>query len=51
MAEYQHRGHTVTDLKNPFVGLTKYRFPVLEREVCDAREITEVKGVVSRDRL
>ena len=62
MAEYLHRGHTVTDLKYHFVWATKYRFPVLEREVavrardlirevCEAREITVVKGVVSRDHV
>jgi len=62
MAEYLHRGHTVTDLKYHFVWTTKYRFPVLQREVavrardlirevCEAREITVVKGVVSRDHV
>ncbi len=62
MAEYLHRGHTVTDLKYHFVWATKYRFPVLQREVavrardvirevCEAREITVVKGVVSRDHV
>ncbi len=29
MAEYLHRGHTVTDLKYHFVWAIKYRFPVL----------------------
>ena len=62
MAEHLHRGHTVTDLKYHFVWATKYRFPVLQREVavrardlirevCEAREITVVKGVVSRDHV
>jgi len=62
MAEYLRRGHPVTDLKYHFVWATKYRFPVLQREVavrardvirevCEAREITVVKGVVSRDHV
>jgi putative transposase len=62
MAEYLHRGRTVTDLKYHFVWATKCRFPVLQREVairardlirevCEAREITVLKGVVSRDHV
>lgn len=62
MAEYLHRGHTVTDLKYHFVWATKYRYPVLRgevavrardliRDVCQAREITILKGVVSRDHV
>ncbi len=29
MADYIHRGHTVTDVKYHFVWATKYRYPVL----------------------
>ena len=62
MREYLHRGHTVTDIKYHFVWATKYRYPVLVgevghrlrdivREVCESREITIVKGVVSKDHV
>jgi len=62
MAEYSHRGHTVTELKYHFVWATKYRYPVLRgaialrsreviRQVCESREITIIKGVVSRDHV
>jgi putative transposase len=62
MAEYSHRGHTVTELKYHFVWVTKYRYPVLRgevavrareliRQICEAREITIIKGVVSRDHV
>ncbi len=59
---YLHRGHTITDIKYHFVWATKYRYPVLLgrvgtrardliQEVCRSREITIVKGVVSRDHV
>ena len=62
MAEYLHRGHTVTDIKFHFVWATKYRYPVLGgeiaerareliRQICEAKEITIIKGVVSRDHV
>ena len=62
MRQYLHRGHTVTDIKYHFVWATKYRYPVLVgevgqrlrdivREVCESREITIVKGVVSKDHV
>lgn len=62
MRQYLHRGHTVTDIKYHFVWATKYRYPVLTgevgrrlrdivREVCESREITIVKGVVSKDHV
>jgi putative transposase len=60
--EYLHRGHTVTDIKYHFAWVTKYRYPVLKgvvalrardiiREVCEAREVTIIKGVVSKDHV
>ena len=60
--QYLHRGHTITDIKYHFVWATKYRYAVLRgavglrardiiQEVCRAREITIVKGVVSRDHV
>ena len=62
MRAYAHRGHTITDIKYHFVWATKYRYAVLTgavgqrvreivREVCEAREITIVKGVVSKDHV
>ena len=62
MAEYLHGGHTVTDLKYHFVWATKYRVPVLRgevamrardliREICEAREMLIIKGVVSKDHV
>ena len=62
MADYAHRGHTVTELRYHFVWVTKYRYPVLRgeiglrtreviRQVCEAREITILKGVVLRDHV
>jgi putative transposase len=62
MADYSHRGHTVTELKYHFVWATKYRYPILVgeiglrareiiRQVCEAREISIIKGVVSRDHV
>ena len=62
MPEYLHRGHTVTDIKLHLVWATKYRYPVLRgeigqrareliRQVCEAKEITIIKGVVSRDHV
>ena len=61
-SKYLHRGHTVTDIKYHFVWVTKYRYPVLKgvmalrardivREVCEAREITIIKGVVSKEHV
>lgn len=60
--KYIHRGHTVSDIKYHFVWVTKYRYPVLKgavalrtreivREVCEAREITIIKGVVSKEHV
>ena len=62
MAEYRKGAHTVYDIKYHFVWVTKYRYPVLRgeiaergrdiiRQVCMAREITIVKGHVSRDQV
>ena len=62
MADYLHRGHTVTDLKYHFVWATKYRYAVLRgevavrardviRQVCEAREMSIIKGVVSQDHV
>ena len=60
MAEYHHRGHSVCDLKYHLIWVTKYRFAVLKgdvaircrdliREICQAREVSVVRGAVSPD--
>ena len=60
--EYRKGAHTVYDIKYHFVWVTKYRYPVLRgaiaervrdiiRQVCMAREITILKGHVSRDHV
>ena len=57
MAEYHHRGHSVTDLKYHLIWVTKYRFAVLKgdvaircgdlrRQICQAREVNIVRGAV-----
>lgn len=62
MAEYRKGAHTVYDLKYHLVWVTKYRYEILEgeiakrardiiREVCMSKEITIIKGHVSRDHV
>ena len=60
--EYRKGAHTVHDIKYHFVWVTKYRYHVLRgevaertrdliRQVCLAKEITILKGHVSRDHV
>ena len=60
MAEYHPRGHSVTDLKYPLIWVSKDRYAVLKgdvavrcrdliREICQAQEISVVRGAVSPD--
>ena len=60
--EYRKVAHTVYDIKYHFVWVTKYRYQVLRgeiaerardliRQVCMAKEITILKGHVSRDHV
>ena len=60
--KYLHRGHSVTDIKYHFIWVTKYRYAMLSgavalrardiiREVCEAREITIIKGIVSKNHV
>jgi putative transposase len=60
--EYRHGARTIYDLKYHLVWVTKYRYQVLRgeiavrardliRQVCMAREITILKGHVSRDHV
>ena len=61
-AEYRHGAHTIYDVKDHLVWVTKYRYPVLTgqialrardtiRQVCMAKDITILKGHVSRDHV
>jgi putative transposase len=62
MSEYRRGAHTVYDIKFHLVWVTKYRYAVLRgdvalrvrdliRELCMAKEITIVRGHVSRDHV
>jgi putative transposase len=62
MPDYRKSAHAVFDLKYHFVWVTKYRYPILRgeiaertrdliRQVCIAREITIMKGHVSKDHV
>jgi len=62
MAEYRKGAHTVHDIKYHFVWVTKYRYKVLRgeiaerardiiRQICMAREITILKGYISKDHV
>ena len=59
---YQHRGHTVVDLKYHFVWKTKYSYKVLNgeiglrtraiiREICERKGITVVRGNVRSNHI
>ena len=60
--EYRYGSHTVFQIEDHFVWVTKYRYKVLTgevgervrslvRETCDAFEIRIIKGVVSQDHV
>ena len=60
--EYRYGSHTVFKIEYHFVWVTKYRYPVLRREIaervrelvrqtCQAFEIRIVTGVVSKDHV
>lgn len=62
MADYRSGSHTVYDIEYHFVWVTKYRYPVLTgevaqrareliRQICMSRDITIVKGHVSKDHV
>ena len=62
MSEYRKGSHTIYDIQYHFVWVTKYRYQILKGEVavrardviwqtCEARNITIVKGHVSRDHI
>jgi putative transposase len=62
MAEQRRGGHTVTRLTVHIVWVTKYRYAVLKGviqtrcrelliQVCDAEDVTILKGAVSKDHV
>ena len=62
MPDYRRGAHTIYDIKYHLVWVTKYRYKVLRgdlarrvrdliRELCMAKEITIIKGHVSRDHV
>ncbi len=59
MAEYRHSAHVVHDLKYHLIWCTKYRYKILHgrvaerardliRQVCHSREVTIIRGAISR---
>ena len=62
MAEYRRSAHAVFDIKYHVVWITKYRYKVLKgrvaertrdliRQICEARDVTIVRGAVSPDHV
>lgn len=60
--DYRYGSHTIYNIEYHFVWVTKYRYPVLKRDValrvrdlvrqtCEAFEIRILKGVVSKDHI
>jgi putative transposase len=58
MGEYRTSGHAIWDIKYNLIWITKYRYPILRggvaeracdviRQICQAREVTIVRGAVS----
>jgi putative transposase len=62
MGEYRTSGHAIWDIKYHLIWITKYRYPILRgevaerardviRQICQAREVTIVRGSVSPDHI
>ena len=62
MVEYKKGSHTIYDIKNHFVWVTKYRYRVLDKSIgerlrelirqgCQTMGITIVKGSVGKDHV
>ena len=62
MVEYRTSAHAIFDIKYHIVWITKYRYKVLRgrvaerardliRQICEAREITIIRGAVSPDHV
>ncbi len=62
MVDYRYSGHAVWDIKYHIVWITKYRYKILRgdvaerardliRQICQAREVTIIRGAVSPDHI
>ena len=62
MVEYRHSAHAMYDIKYHVIWVTKYRYEVLRgrvaerardviRQICQARELTIVRGAISPDHV
>jgi len=62
MVEYRRSSHAVLDIKYHVVWITKYRYKVLRgrvaerarevmRQICEAREVTIMRGAISPDNI
>ena len=62
MVDYRHSAHAVWDIKYHIVWVTKYRYKILRgdiaerareliRQICQAREVTILRGAVSPDHI
>ena len=62
MTEYRTSGHAIWDIKYHLIWITKYRYKVLRgevaerardviRQICQAREVTIIRGAVSPDHV
>jgi REP-associated tyrosine transposase len=62
MGEYRFSGHAVWDIKYHLIWITKYRYKILRgevaerareviRQVCQAREVSIIRGAISPDHV
>ena len=62
MTEYRTSGHAVWDIKYHLIWITKYRYKVLRgevaerardliRQICQAREVSIIRGAISPDHI
>jgi len=62
MGEYRFSGHAVWDIKYHLIWITKYRYKVLRgevaerardviRQICQAREVSIIRGAISPDHV
>jgi len=62
MVEYRESAHAVWDIKYHLVWITKYRYKILRgevaeraraliRQICEARDVTIIRGAVSADHI
>jgi len=62
MVEYRESAHAVWDIKYHLVWITKYRYKILTgevgerarvliRQICEARDVTIIRGAVSPDHI